>query len=403
MNNTSIKIVLEGRAMSDNKHAVYLQVIKNRKRKLINLGFKCQKSHFKDKEFTKDHPNYKIENELLAEYKAKALKIVRELELDNKDFTLKEFEDRFRGKKNNQNYNVESFYDELVEDYKKSGRMSTAKAYKDTKVSLLKFFGDNFKFKDITPMALNKYEVFLRQSGGTDGGISFRMRNLRAVFNKAIKQELIPENLYPFKTYKVSKLKPIANKTALSLEEFKKIKNIDLLKNPHLIDAYNYFMFSVFTRGMNFQDMMLLKWNDIRNGRIYYTRSKTKKKINLEVIEPVQEILNYYKAQKRPTQYVFPILTKEKMTPQQIMNRKVKVLKIYNESLKEIAKKVNVDKNITSYVGRHSFATILKMIGTPIEKISEMMGHSDVSITIAYLKEFSDEDLDRENRKLLEL
>lgn len=75
----------------------------------------------------------------------------------------------------------------------------------------------------------------------------------------------------------------------------------------------------------------------------------------------------------------------------------------YNTRLKEIAKTVGIDKKPTSYVARHSFATILKMVGTPIEKICEMMGHGDVSITIAYLKEFSNEDLDKENRKFLDL
>lgn len=154
---------------------------------------------------------------------------------------------------------------------------------------------------------------------------------------------------------------------------------------------------------MNFKDMMHLKFSDIRNGRIYYIRSKTKGKINLEIIPAVQEIIDYYKAQNRPTDYVFPILLQDDLTPQQIFNRRHKIIGRYNSRLKEIAKLAGLNKKPTSYGARHSFATILKMSGTPIEKISEMMGHTDVSITIAYLKEFSDEDLDKENRKFIDL
>ena len=77
-------------------------------------------------------------------------------------------------------------------------------------------------------------------------------------------------------------------------------------------------MFSVYSRGMNFKDMMTLKWSDIHNNRIYYVRSKTKGKLNFEIIPPLQEILNYYKAQNRNTDFVFPILLKEDLTPLQI-------------------------------------------------------------------------------------
>nr|WP_262493624.1 tyrosine-type recombinase/integrase [Flavobacterium antarcticum] len=141
----------------------------------------------------------------------------------------------------------------------------------------------------------------------------------------------------------------------------------------------------------------------MKNNRIDYTRSKTKGKFNLEIIDSAQKILDYYREQKRPTKYVFPILLQENLTPVQMYYRKQKVLKSYNLRLKEIGKLAGVEAKLTTYVARHSFATILKLSGTPIEKISEMMGHADVRITMSYLKEFSNEDLDSENRKFLTL
>ena len=245
--------------------------------------------------------------------------------------------------------------------------------------------------------------MFLRERGSKGGGVKFKMRTLKALYNKARKRKLIPKEPYPFEDYKFSKYKSETRKIALTVGEFKKIKNLDISEHPLLLEAYNYFMFSVYCRGMNFHDMMLLKWSNIEGNRIYYTRSKTKRQINLEIIKPVQKTLDYYKKQNRPTDYVFPILLSENLTPQQIANRKHKVLRRYNSRLKEIAKLVGINKKPTSYTARHSFATILKLSGTPIEKICEMMGHGDVSITIAYLKEFSNEDLDKENRKFLDL
>lgn len=401
--NASIKIVLDSKPMSNNLYSVYLRIIKDRKRKNIALGLKCKKIHFENEQFLKGHENYKTENKILLNFKARAEKIIRDFQLDGINFTLEEFENKFKGKPEISDYKVSEFYDEIIDELERSGRMSYAKSFKDTRTSFLKFTGKNIMFRDITPILIEKYEVYLRENNNQNGGISFKMRHLRALFNIAIKRKVMNKNNYPFIDYKISKLKPEGNKRALSVDEFKKIKEVDLSNHPELTDTYHYFMFSVYTRGMNFADMAKLKWSDITNGRIYYKRSKTKHSFNIEINEKIEEILDYYKSQNRPSEYVFPILLKDDLTPKQIAYRKHKVLSQFNKKLKEIASLAGVEKNITSYVARHSFATILKNLGTSVEKISEMMGHGNVQITMSYLKEFENDDLDKENRKLLDL
>ncbi len=396
-------MVLDGKPLSNGKYAVYLRVLKDRKRKSISLGLQCEKEHFVNEQFIKKHPNYQVENEVLLKMKIKALEIIRDFQKENEDFTLEEFEEKFRGERKSKNTNLIDFFDEIIDEEIRKGKISNSKAYRDTKNSIVKYKGKKVTFKNVTPSFLQKYEVFLREQGNTNGGVKFKMRELRALFNKARARDVIPSNLYPFKKYKFSHLKSEAKKEFLTVEDFKKIKTLDLSKHPHLLETHRYFMFSIYTRGMNFKDMMHLKWSDIKNDRIYYVRSKTKGKFNLEILPPVQDILDFYKSQARTTSYIFPILLSEELTPQQIFNRRHKVISRYNKQLKEIAKLAGINKTLTTYVGRRSFATILKMSGTPIEKITEMMGHSDVSVTIAYLKEFSNEDLDNENRKFLTL
>ena len=399
----TVKMMLDGKPLSNGNYAVYLRILKDRKQKKISLGLHCKEENFINESFTKQHPNYQLENEMLLKLKSRALEIIRNYQVSQTDFTLVEFEESFRGIKKETEIKVFDFFDEIIDEMNRSGRIGNAQAYKDTKDSLLKFSNNKVVFKDITPTFLEKYEVFLRESGNKNGGIAFKMRELRAIFNKARKRKIIPQDLYPFEEYKISKLKTESRKIALSIEEYQKIKNVDLSNNPELIEAYNYFMFSIYTRGMNFKDMMTLKWSDIQNNRIFYVRSKTKGKLNLEIIAPAQEILDFYKSQNRSTDYVFPILLKDDLTPIQIANRHHKELRRYNSKLKKIVQLVGMNKMPTSYVARHSFATILKMTGSSIEKISEMMGHTDVSITITYLKEFSNEDLDIENRKFIDL
>ncbi|NGF75788.1 site-specific integrase [Fluviicola sp. SGL-29] len=401
--NITMKYVLDSKPLSDGRHSMYLRLIKDRKRKNIAIGIRCKSEHFQNEQLSKKHSEHKLDNAMLLTLKSKALKIIRDFQLENHNFTLEEFEQKFRGKEKSQKVSVILFFDEIIEELEISGRIGNAKAYRETREALRKFSGDNLLFQDITPAFLEKFEAHMRSIGNENGGIAFKMRELRAILNKAISRKIINRDLYPFGEYKIARLKTNPNKRALSIEDFKKIREVDLSERPDLLEAYNYFMFSFYARGINFVDILKLKWSNIQDGRIYYTRSKTKGQFSIEITEKVQEILDYYKAQNRLTEYVFPILLRNDLTPKQIENRRHKVLSRFNRKLQEIAKIAGVEKRITSYVARHSFATILKQMGTSTDVISELMGHSDVQVTISYLKEFDNEVLDNENRKLLNI
>lgn len=400
----TIKISLRNKLNKEGQKPIVLRITKNRKSKLINLGLFCDENDW-DKntsEFKKSHPNSIQRNRILLKVKEKAYKIIDEFALEGIDFTLNQFENRFRGKSNNQ-VTVSEFWLEKVEDLKTARRNGSAKAYKDTYNSFFSFQKNtNISFIEINHAMLDKYETFLRANKNTDGGIAFKMRQLRALFNDAVKKEIVPEKYYPFKTYKISKLKGRNVKKALTRAEMKALENLDTDKYPHLLDTKNYMMFSYYTGGMNFIDMLLLTWDNIDNDRINYSRSKTKGNFSVKILEPVKQILDYYKQQNTETNYVFPILLKEGLTSQQIHNRKHKILKKYNRELKEIAKIQGIKNKISSYVIRHSFATNLKFAGVSTDVISDAMGHKSVEITNTYLKRHSNETLDNEMKKLLE-
>jgi site-specific recombinase XerD len=147
--------------------------------------------------------------------------------------------------------------------------------------------------------------------------------------------------------------------------------------------------------------MMKLRWENVENDKIVYTRSKTKGRFIIKVLNPVQDILDFYSGINNSTNYVFPILLHEGLTPMQIENRKFKTLKKFNSDLKKIAEIVGINKPVTSYVARHSFATNLKEVGVSTDVISQSMGHQNLSITTAYLKDFENNIIDDANEKLL--
>lgn len=400
----SIKIILRNKPNKEGLYPVVLKIIKERKVKVITLGISCLKKDWDkgNSNFKKSQKNYLQRNRALLKKKEEALKIIDDFILDGIDFTLNQFEIKFRGKKSSKT-TVSEFWKEKISDLNKAGRTGNARAYRDVYNSFFKFHKNkNLVFREITPTLLDKYETHLRSNNNTDGGIGVKMRELRALFNDAIKKGVVDEKYYPFKIYKVSKLKGKGIKKALSRKEMKLMEALDTDKYPHLIDAKNYMLFSYYMGGMNFVDMLKLKWDNIQGDRVFYIRSKTKGRFSVKMLKPVKQIIAYYKAQNRTTKYVFPILLKDNLTPIQIENRKHKTISRFNKQLKEIAKIQGVEKNVTSYVIRHSFATNLKFAGISTDLIGESMGHHDVSVTKAYLKEFDDDIIDDAMTKLLE-
>ncbi len=400
----SFKTVLKKKKLSSGKYPVYLRITKDRKSVFFRTPYTSLEKEWDGKQgkFNKHSPDYLKKNRLLLKFVDRAIEIVTELEQQKGYYSLFDIENAMRVNSNPTYKNIFNFWEEVIRDMIKSGNTGNARVNRDTSTSLKKFNKNRpLYFEEITPAFLEKYEIHLRSNNGTDGGISVRMRTLRALFNNAIRKGLIKKETYPFAVYRISKLKGKGMKRALTFEDVQKIFSQDLSEHPHLINTRNYFVFSFFTRGMNFADMMKLTWDGISDDKIYYIRSKTKTNFHIKILPPVQEILNYYKNRPRGTKYVFPILLRDNLTPTQLENRKKKILRLYNKELKEVAAVCGINKPISSYVARHSYANCLKQKGISTDIISESMGHQNIAVTQAYLKELDNSLIDEAMEVLL--
>jgi integrase len=400
----SIKIVLKKKKLSSGKYPIFLRIIMDRKSIFFRTPYTSEVKEWDASQgkFNDKSTDYLYKNRVLLKFQDRATIVITQLEQEKVYYTLDDVERVLRIETNPQSNNVYPFWQEIISEFKLAGRTGNARIHAEALKSVNKFHNNKeLTFQQINPEFLEKYEAWLRSTGGTDGGIGVRMRSIRGIFNSAINRGRIKENIYPFKIYKISKLKGKGIKKALSLKDVHKITELDLSNYPTLIDTRNYFVFSFYTRGMNFADMMTLKWSDIAEDRIYYTRSKTKKNFQIKILSPVQEILDYYKKRKNHTDYVFPILLEENMTYSHLENRRRKVLKRYNKRLKQIGTLCEIEKPVSSYVARHSYANCLKQKGVATDIISESMGHQNVAITQAYLKELDNSLIDEAMEVLL--
>ena len=148
------------------------------------------------------------------------------------------------------------------------------------------------------------------------------------------------------------------------------------------------------------QDIANLTNENIQNGRLHYIRQKTKKLIKIGIPQEAMQIIEKYSKESKG--YLFPILdSKKHKTALQKQNRIHKILGKVNKNLKLLAADLGVEANLTTYVARHSFASVLKKSGVNIALISEALGHSDLATTQIYLDSFDNEQVDEAMKNLL--
>ena len=238
------------------------------------------------------------------------------------------------------------------------------------------------------------YEAWLKGKGICPNTVSFYMRILRAVYNRAVEKELT-EQKYPFKHVYTGIGKTV--KRALPLKSIKRIKELDLTLKPHLDYARDMFLFSFYTRGMSFIDMAYLKKSNLKNGILTYRRRKTGQQLTIKWEKCMEEIVNKYEG-RSATQYLLPIITNPFANERiQYMNALSRV----NVALKEVARLVNLQIPLTMYCARHGWASVAKSKNIPLSVISEGMGHDSEETTRIYLTSLDTSVVDRANSLIL--
>ena len=171
----------------------------------------------------------------------------------------------------------------------------------------------------------------------------------------------------------------------------------------HIWNLQDIFLFSYLSAGINFKDISTLRYCDIDDDRIYYARHKTKKEMTCHLVPQAKEILaKYNNPNHNELDYIFPILNRHvHATEQQIHNRIHKVLVHVNKGLRYWSHLLGLKTILTTYVARHTFATVLKRSGVNIAIISESLGHSDLSTTQIYLDSFENSQIDEAMKNLL--
>ena len=294
-----------------------------------------------------------------------------------------------------------------VERAKLEGRFKVASNYLTAARSFTKFIGsDNWLFSDMTAEKLESYQRWLQERNICLNTCSAYMRALRAMHHRALPFL----NTAPFNKVFTGRTK--TEKRCISQSEILQLKALPLQPGGSLSFARDIFLFSFYAMGMPFVDIAYLKKSQLRNGCIYYARHKTGQQIQVALLPAMLEIIMRY--EQGDSEFVFPILSdkvEDSVSSSSVSSSSVSAqqhrqytarLRQYNYNLHQLSKMLGLAKPLSSYVVRHSWASIAYLHHLDISLISKALGHTKSSTTFIYIKSLFDSDLFEANQTLMQ-
>ncbi|WP_159468333.1 site-specific integrase [Dyadobacter sp. 3J3] len=390
----TFSVVLDDRRIkTDGSYPLKLRVTFDRKRKYYNTGLTLTQEEFSKLPTSKLEHLKDIRGQVKV-LESKAEKIYRDMH----EFTFSAFEKLLLAKPEDiKPTDVYSVLKGYIAKLNEEDRVSTAQSYTCALKSLSKF-KPRLVFEEITPDFLRKYERFMESNKKSSTTVGIYLRSLRTIFNQGIEAGLVKKELYPFKKSKFQIPAGRNIKKALTIAEIEKIFNYPTVPLTSADKAKDFWIFSYLCNGLNVKDICRLRYKDLEGDNLTVIRAKTKlstksrqKAIRIYLTDHAKLIIKKWgQPQLSSSTYIFPILGENISAL-----RERELIQYFNMLINRHMKKVGKDleflKPLTSYTARHSFSTVLKRSGAPMEYISESLGHSSFQTTENYLDSFENE------------
>lgn len=394
----SVKVKFRPSTIEGKEGTVFYQIIQSRVIRQLKTEYRIFTDEWNEEENCiivdrSERGNLLLSLQERMEWDLKRLDmIIRQLDNRKAGYTADDIIASFQS--NTEGQSLFNFMQNIIVRLKQMGKQRTSETYQTTLKSFMQFRKDkDLLLDEITSEMIQTYEAYLQNRGISRNSSSFYMRILRAVYNQAVEKDLTSQR-FPFKHVYTGIDKTV--KRAIPIKYIRQIKNLDLSMKPTLDFARDMFLFSFYTRGMAFVDMAYLKKKDLTNGILTYRRHKTGQQMLIKWEKCMQEILDKYDTAGTP--YLLPII---KVMNEDQRKQYGNALRLVNNKLKEIAKKICLPIPLSTYVARHSWASIAKSKNIPLSVISEGMGHDSETTTQIYLSSLDSSAINRANSLII--
>lgn len=386
-----------------------LRIYQGRKYREQSLGISIPENDWNElkQEVKSSNASYKVFNSKISTVKAKVQRAILLNDDDETNMSADELIAKVGKKKKvkaeQPKPDVFLYAKAHIEALEKSGRIGNSIVY-TCAVNKLKEYASKEKltFTEIDYSFLQAYNTRLLTDGLKVNAVSNYMRTLRALFNKAINEEIIPETCYPFRKFKIKSEKTINR--SLTVSEIGSIVHLDLIPDSKIWHYRNLFMLSYTLIGANFADLLTLKQENIVDDRIVFRRKKTHKVYSILIQPEAKEILTEYTkgVKHNNEQFLLPFIV-NKHNPIALKKDILQAIKNTNDYLAKMAKQCNINKPVTTYYARYTWANTARGLGYSKDLIAEALGHEyGNKVTGIYLDNYSNKIIDEMNARVIE-
>ena len=394
---TSVKAKFRPSRVNGKPGAIYFQVIHGRVARQISTGYKLFPGEWKQGEVALPEHNPERSRHLeamvlsLQTMKKRVEAVIRRLDESGKPYTADEVVAAYQ-LPNDDEHSLRVFSHKLAEHLKRTGKHRLAETYTSSVNSFLRFRGEqgDIRLDEIDEDLVKEYEHYLLEECGLCRNTSsFYNRNLRAIYNRAVKKKLTIDR-HPFAEVYTGVDK--TTKRAIPIQTMKEIKDLDLSKDADMAFARDLYLMSFDLRGISFVDLALLETGQLKNGYLTYSRQKTRQKLEIKWEKQMQEIVDRHHVQG--SRYLLPILSEE---GGDMRRQYLNALHRTNVLLKKIGKLVNCPIPLTTYTAWHCLASAAYRLNIPTPSISQALGHDSEKTTRIYLNSLDNQVIDDAN------
>lgn len=391
--------VLKRKRRKDGKVPVYLRFTHDRKSRYKSTGIAIREKdwNWDRQEVRRTHRDYTHLNIQLGQTLRDITEHRDELQRQGR-LTMNALMDMFSGPKKDTRsilHLCDTYRDKLHQD----GRYWEGRHFVVVQGNIEEFIGQGAsdRVDELTTGWLAAFQVYLLTKDNKNTPVTTRkkIQRLRGMVRWLLKTKQI--EIDPYANFERVKAKKNGDtKVKLSFDQIKAIQALDLQPGSAPWHIRNFFMYSFYNAGIRFGDLCCLRWRHIVDGRLEYNMHKTGGYKRIKQTEEMQVILDQYRSKdKKPDDFIFPILDKGYDDPVELRRKISSRNAIANKNLQNIAKKAGIQSHISFHVARHSFAHHALTRGMNVYEISKALGHSDLSVTQDYLKSFDEDLLDK--------
>ena len=340
------------------------------------------------------HPLYSTLNVKIANNILDIEKHILSLENQNKLFSLDQLKKKVKGSQSP--FTFFQYAEKYKEDILSRGKINVGKSEQSRINGFREFLKRDVEFFEVDVAMLKNLKTHLQSKGNSDKTINNYFIMIRTIFNRAIADGLVGREYYPFGGRDKIQLKSVeGKKIGLEASELNLIRKHKFPKDSPLWNTRSVFLLAFNFAGIRISDLLLLRWSDVQNNRLQYKMGKNNAHVSIPLSAEAQKIMAHYKPERRSANdFVLPYMRYADFDDPEDVQRKINAaISNFNKRLKSIADKVDINKNLSNHIARHTFGNIAGD-KIPIPMLQKLYRHKSMNTTAVYQGNFMHKDSD---------